>query len=133
MIRGECFCGEVRYEIDGALVGARACHCSRCRKAFSGASSAYADLVDPKQFRWVAGETLLTRYESLAGWGLAFCSRCGSTLCGSFKGEVRGITLGTVNGDPAVEIGAHIFVESKAPWDHIGGPAPQYAEWPPQA
>lgn len=133
MISGECFCGEVRYEIDGTLAAARACHCSRCRKAFSGASSAYADLADPKQFRWVAGETLLTRYESQAGWGLAFCSRCGSTLCGVFKGEVRGITLGTVNGDPGVEIGAHIFVESRAPWDHIGGPAPQYAEWPPQS
>lgn len=133
MINGECFCGDVRYEIDGMLAAARACHCSRCRKAFSGASSAYADLADPKQFRWVAGESLLTRYESQAGWGLAFCSRCGSTLCGVFKGEVRGITLGTVNGDPGVEIGGHIFVESRAPWDHIGGPAPQYAEWPPQS
>lgn len=130
MISGECFCGEIRYEIDGELAAARACHCSRCRKAFSGASSAYADLADPQQFLWVAGEALLTHYTSNAGWGLAFCSRCGSTLCGVYKGEVRGITLGTVNGDPGIEIGAHIFVDSRAPWDHIGGPAPRFPEGP---
>jgi hypothetical protein len=25
----------------------------------------------------------------------------------------------------------HIFVGSKAPWDHIGGRAPQHQEFPP--
>jgi len=27
----------------------------------------------------------------------------------------------------------HIFVDSKAPWDHIGGSAPQFAQFPPRA
>jgi hypothetical protein len=27
----------------------------------------------------------------------------------------------------------HLFVGSKAPWDHIGGHAPQYQEFPPHA
>jgi len=39
----------------------------------------------------------------------------------------------TVDGDPGVQIEMHIFVDSKAPWDHIGGHAPQYAEFPPGA
>jgi hypothetical protein len=26
----------------------------------------------------------------------------------------------------------HIFVDSRAPWDIIGGHAPQYPEFPPQ-
>jgi len=131
MIHGECFCGAIRYEIDGVLAAARSCHCSRCRKVFSGASSAYADLAESARFRWVAGEALLTTYTSQAEWGLGFCSRCGSTLCGLYRGAVHGITLGSVNGDPGIEIGMHIFVGSKAPWDHIGGPAPRYAEGPP--
>jgi hypothetical protein len=46
-------------------------------------------------------------------------------------GEVHGVTLGTVDGDPGVQIEMHIFVDSKAPWDHIGGNAPQYPEFPP--
>jgi len=45
MIEGGCFCGAVRYQIEGALGRASACHCSRCRKAFSSASSAYAEIA----------------------------------------------------------------------------------------
>ncbi|MGD8940488.1 MAG: GFA family protein, partial [Gammaproteobacteria bacterium] len=110
MIEGECFCGAIRYKIDGELTNARACHCSRCRKAFSGASSAYAELSDPGSFTWVAGENNLQCYTSQEGWGLAFCKTCGTTLCGTHLGRVHGVTLGSVNGDPGVEITAHIFV-----------------------
>ena len=129
LIEGECFCGAVRYRIAGKLTNARACHCSRCRKAFSGASSAYAELADPESFRWLSGEENLQHYASQIGWGLAFCKTCGTTLCGTHNGNVHGVTLGTVNGDPGVEVQAHIFVGSKAPWDHIGGSAPQFEEW----
>ena len=45
--------------------------------------------------------------------------------------DVHGVTLGSVDGDPGVEIAQHIFVGSKAPWDHIGGTAPQFAEFSP--
>jgi hypothetical protein len=129
MIQGECFCGAIRYEIDGSLTNARACHCSRCRKAFSGGSSAFAEFTNPGEFRWVSGEDKLKQYTSKQGWGLGFCSVCGSTLCGIYRGVVKGVTLGTVDGDPGVEIKAHIFVGSKAAWDHIGGSAPQFMEW----
>ena len=40
-----------------------------------------------------------------------------------------GITLGTIDGDPGVDIERHIFVGSKAPWDHIGGAAQKFEEW----
>ena len=78
--------------------------------------------------RWTTGEEKVKHYDVHGGWSLAFCSECGSTLAGVLEGVVHGITLGTVNGDPKVEIESHIYVESKAPWDHIGGDAPQYPE-----
>jgi hypothetical protein len=59
---------------------------------------------------------------------MAFCSKCGSTICGMLNGDVHGLTLGCVDGDPRVEIEMHIFVDSKATWDHIGGGAKQYSE-----
>jgi len=117
-ISGECFCGAVSYEVAGTLRDARSCHCSRCRKAFSSQASAYAQ-VDPADFRWLTGEYLLTTYIGEAGNGLKFCSRCGSTLCGVVDGQVHGVTLGCVNGDPGIEIGRHIFVGSKAAWEVI--------------
>jgi hypothetical protein len=59
---------------------------------------------------------------------MAFCRICGSTLCGIFDSKVHGVTLGTVDGDPGVQIELHTFVGSKAPWDHIGGSAPRFEE-----
>jgi hypothetical protein len=102
-----------------------------CRKAFSAQASAYA-LVEPGDFSWVSGEDLLTRYDSSKGAGLQFCSLCGSTLCGTCKGKVSGVTLGCVDGDPEIELGMHIFVGSKASWENLPEGVPQYEEWPPK-
>jgi hypothetical protein len=129
MMTGGCFCGQVRYRIDAPLMHARSCHCSRCRKAFSGSGSAYAEVAS-ESFSWTGGEDFLTYYESVPGWGLCFCRTCGTTLCGMHAGAVHGVTLGSVDGDPGVQIEMHIFTGSKAPWDHIGGNVPQFLEGP---
>ena len=129
MLTGSCFCSKVSYEIDGYLEKGRACHCSRCRKAFSGASSAYAELALGSTLTW-RGREHLVESDSGGGWAIGFCGSCGSTLCGLWDGQVHGVTLGCVDGDPGVEIEMHIFVGSKAPWDHIGGTAPQYDAHP---
>lgn len=128
-LTGGCFCGRVRYTITAPLKHARSCHCSRCRKTFSGAGSAYAE-IEPGTLSWTAGEKNLRQYEAAPGWGLQFCGTCGSTLCGTHNGQIHGVTLGCVDGDPGVQIEMHIFVGSRAPWDHIGGNAPQYEAGP---
>ena len=128
-ITGGCFCGRIRYRVAEPLRNARSCHCSRCRKAFSGAGSAYAE-VAPGSFAWISGADELTQFESTPGWGLGFCRTCGTTLCGFHEGIAHGVTLGSVDGDPGIQIGMHIFVDSRAPWDHIGGTAPQFAQSP---
>jgi len=130
-ISGECFCGDVSYEINGSLRDARSCHCSRCRKAFNSQASAYA-LVNPDEFRWLNGEDQLTSYLSEHGFGLQFCGRCGSTLCGTYDGTVHGVTLGCINGDPDVVIGRHTFVGSKASWEVIPDGVSTFEEGSPE-
>jgi hypothetical protein len=129
LISGSCFCALVTYEITEPLQNARSCHCSRCRKAFGGAASAYAE-VERGSFKWKAGEDNLKQYSADGDWGLAFCERCGSAMTGLLSEQVHGVMLGTVDGDPGVEIAMHIHVASKAPWDHIGGDTPQFLEGP---
>jgi len=63
-ITGECFCGQITYEIEGSLKNAQSCHCSRCRKAFSSQASSSAFLGDSK-FTWLTGEDLLSRQEKI--------------------------------------------------------------------
>ena len=130
-ITGECFCGEISYQIDSVLRDARSCHCSRCRKAFSSQASAYA-LVEAQDFQWLSGEELLSSYVGEHGFGLQFCKKCGSTLCGIFKGTMHGVTLGCVNGDPKIEIGRHIYVGSKASWEVLPVGGIQYQEGVPE-
>ncbi len=131
-ITAKCFCGALRYKITGGLPDARSCHCSRCRKAFSSQASADA-LVDPGGFHWVAGEELLTTYTGVHGFGFRFCSICGSTLCGAYRGQVHGVTLGCVDGDPGVEISRHIFTGSKAPWEVLPAGIVAFDEGPDAA
>lgn len=130
-VTGECFCGKVNYQINGILRNAISCHCSRCRKAFSSQASAYA-LVEPKEFEWLSGENLLTSYVNKQGFGIQFCSKCGSTICGVLNGVVHGVTLGCVNGDPNIELGKHIYVGSKASWEVIPEGVLQYQEGVPK-
>lgn len=129
-ITGECFCGQVKYRVDGQLRDARSCHCSRCRKAFSSQASAYA-LVEPDQFHWVSGKTLLTSYVGQHGFGLQFCQICGSTICGIYAGDVHGVTLGCVNGTPDIELGRHLYVGSKASWEKMPDWVLQYQQGEP--
>lgn len=131
-VNGECFCGQVKYQIDGQLRDARSCHCSRCRKAFNAQFSAMA-MVNPSEFKWLSGKELLTSYVGQHGYGIQFCQTCGSTLSVVYNGDVVGITLGCVNGDPGVEIGMHIYVGSKATWDIIPEGVPQFQEGPENA
>jgi len=130
-IYGACFCGAIKYKITGALRDAVSCHCSMCRKAFSSQASAFARL-NTDDFSWLSGEPLLTTYASKTGAGIQFCSKCGSTLCGTDNGQVIGVALGCVEGDPHIEIGMHIFVGSKATWEVIPEGVPQYEEWQPE-
>ena len=128
-ITGECFCGEVKYQIDGNLRDAKSCHCSRCRKAFNAQASVSA-IVDASEFKWLSGESSLTSYVGEHGYGLQFCKTCGSTVCTIFNGEVFQVTLGCVNGSPNIEIGQHIYVGSKASWEIIPDGVVQFQEGP---
>ena len=130
-ITGECFCGIVKYRILGKVKDARSCHCSRCRKAFSSQASSYA-LVNSNEFEWLRGEEFLTSYESQPGFGLCFCSKCGSTLCGTYEGSVHGVTLGCLNENSDIQIGYHIYVGSKASWEVIPDGINCYVEGPPE-
>ncbi len=131
-ISGSCFCGSITYKIEGNLHDARSCHCRECRKAFSSQASAYA-LVDFDKFSWISGENLLTKYESKNGDGLLFCSICGSTLCGTYKGKIHGVTLGCLDDDPEISLNRHIFVGSKASWETIpNDDVPQFEKGSPE-
>jgi catechol 2,3-dioxygenase-like lactoylglutathione lyase family enzyme len=130
-IVGSCLCGAARYEISQALRTAELCHCSMCRKAHGTAFSANAE-VESASFRWVAGEDLLSEFASSPGRRRVFCSRCGSPLAIRRLDDPATlvVTLGSLDADPGTRPSRHVFVDSKAPWDEIGGDLPRFHIYP---
>lgn len=49
VVKGECLCAEVKFEVDGELPDLYQCHCSLCRKA-TGSTANAATFVDSAEF-----------------------------------------------------------------------------------
>lgn len=130
LIKGSCLCKAVTYEIAGPFKMVGNCHCSLCRKAH-GAAFVTWGIIGPEQFRWLCGEEAVHGFESSAGVERCFCRQCGSSLVVRHAGRVGEVALSTVDGDPGMQPGEHIFVGSKAPWFHIADQLPQHLAWPP--
>lgn len=131
MLTGSCLCSAIAYEISGLLTQALNCHCSMCRKAQGSAYRTRAR-VRTADFRFTRGEELVTYYESSPGNRRGFCRVCGSPIHTRFDStpDVLGLPLGSLDQDPGVKPGFHVFVGSKAPWHEITDGLPQYRELP---
>jgi hypothetical protein len=131
VLRGSCLCGGVRYEITGGISGIRNCHCSICRKAHGAAFRTRA-AVKRENFRFVAGEELLTFYSSSPGVHRGFCRVCGSPILSRLDRtpDSYGVPLGALDDDPGAKPEMHIFTGSKAPWFDITDDLPQYERFP---
>jgi len=132
-VRGSCLCGQVAYEVEGAIDVIRHCHCGRCRRARS-AAHATNGLVDPARFRFLRGEDLLDSFKvpDAERFTQTFCRECGSPMPRAVPNRPYVvIPMGSVEGDPGSRPCEHIFVGSKAPWYAIGDALPQHAEYPP--
>ena len=131
MIRGECLCGGIAFEVAGPLSDASLCHCSRCRRATGSAFGAYA-AAPASALRWTRGEDLLRDYEQSPQVTRRFCGRCGSllvTLHALEPGLVH-VSLGCLDDGSGVTPGYHQFTGSKADWHAIADGLPRHAAWP---
>ena len=117
-VQGSCLCGGVRFEIEPPFRIALHCHCSRCRK-HSGTFGLTQARVARERFRLLQGEELIRVYAPAGGKVKAFCSECGSSLFGGDwpNGDEVSIRMGSFDDDPGVRPQAHVFVDSRAPWD----------------
>ena len=79
MTSGQCLCGAVRFSLEVEPRYFYRCHCSLCRKQ-TGVGHNLATLVKADDFRWLAGQALISRWQKPSGYRNDFCSSCGSTV-----------------------------------------------------
>ena len=126
-MKGGCNCGAVTFELSGEIRNVYVCHCAICRK-WTGSSAVSVVVVPNKAFRWRSGEAQIRQWKKPdADWQSVFCATCGSALPGANDASSMFVPAGLLPpSETRLRIAAHIFTGSKAPWDEIGGTAPQY-------
>ncbi len=129
-MRGHCLCGGIRFEICGKVPRLYQCHCSLCRRV-TGSSANAALIVDREQLVWRRGADLIERYATADGWQSHFCRRCGSPVPNPARGgRAWWVPVGLLEDSAELELGAHLYVGSKAAWDRIADAGTHCDEMP---
>ena len=132
-LSGECLCGAIRFEVVRLVGPFELCHCSRCRKAFGSAFAAMIG-VNRDDFRWLAGQDLVRKYEAPIrsfppGYQTAFCSRCGSPAPNvPDDGDWFEVPVGLLDETFAEVPDRHIFVDYGSLWHNIQDDLPRLTE-----
>jgi len=126
-LKGKCLCGNVAFKAAGDVLRVSACYCGMCRTQNGGGAFHGAE------FR---GELILTRNDGLKWYDASdqarrgFCSDCGSSLFWQSNSDDAyfDVSLGALNNVSELELNAHIFVDSCAPYQIIPTNAPHLTE-----
>ena len=131
MLEGECYCGKVKYAINGDLIRMYCCHCRTCRKV-TGASHSTTAVVDPALFSVVAGEEYIV--EAPQGpHSRNHCSECHSWVFSRSEPfpAVMFVPCGTLTSTPRRKIDYHVFYGERAGWIEVNDGKPRYDEMLP--
>jgi hypothetical protein len=130
MLTGGCYCGLVRYEVEGPVFHETNCHCSICRRT-SGAPYVAWFTANRERFRWTEGEP--TRFASTARATRSFCPACGTQLTfehRDFPTEID-VTICSLDDPDAVVPDSHIHIAGRPRWVVPGDGLPEFPDYRP--
>jgi len=124
-MEGGCFCGAVRYAIQGAPLRTTNCHCQHCRRT-SGAPFLTWITVDVDRFRVVKGDA--SRYTSRPGVTRQCCATCGTQLTYQHADEPEVIDVTACSLDVLEGIAPedNIWCDRMVPWLKLADGLPRY-------
>ena len=127
MINASCNCGTVSFSIHQEVSDIYVCHCSICRRG-TGCQGITVVVVENDVFEWRSGEEQVkTWHKPNHDWLISFCQTCGSPVPGKNDDNTTYIPAGLlVDSADQLKVAHHIWVDSKAPWDHIGDEGQQH-------
>lgn len=116
---GSCQCKAVQYEISGQFESFFLCHCTRCQKD-TGSAHAANLFSQTATINWLCGQDKITTYnlpETLHQ--KSFCSVCGAAVPTMQAEEtLLVVPAGSLDSKVTIRPNAHIFISSRASWDH---------------
>lgn len=105
--QGQCFCGAIGIEVDGAPEAMGYCHCASCRSWSAGPVNAFT-LWKPGAVRVVRGEKHLRTFAKNPTSERQYCERCGGHLMTQHPTfgltDVYAATLPDLKFEPALHV-----------------------------
>lgn len=116
-VKGQCYCGKVKFAIDMPADSVIACHCNMCRQLSGNDFSTWVSVLKEK-FHILEGESNLKVFNITDHSRSYFCEHCGTRVM--FEDEeypaVVGILRGILDQGAELPVNGHFFVDHKAPW-----------------
>jgi hypothetical protein len=129
MLKGQCHCGAVRYEMPREVAHHTLCHCSDCRRA-SGAPVVSWGLAARDEVT-IEGEPNV--YASSEHGRRHFCGTCGTSLFYTndlvFPGKID-VQTATLDDPDALPMQAQIQTADRIGWMERAHELPQYERFP---
>ena len=128
-LSGGCHCGAVRYTLHASPLSVQHCHCGSCRKSI-GALHATLGVMRRDKVE-IEGAENLTKYRTSPDFEQQFCRTCGCNLFAYFDDptlflvDIPTLDDGLDPGHPK-EMESHIFMSSRAKWEHVSDAIPHY-------
>ncbi len=120
-MKGSCLCGDVSFEVTGAVGALTACHCAHCRKQ-SGHYWAAARV--PSGEVAIHGDVRWYRASPEAARG--FCPTCGSLMFWRHKDEAGlSFSPAAIDGPTGLRLSKHRYTAFKGDYYEIGDGLPQ--------
>ncbi|PXA87552.1 aldehyde-activating protein [Nostoc sp. 3335mG] len=110
-LEGGCYCGAVRYRMEGDPICVNGCHCRDCQ-TLTGAAFAVNAMIEAD---WVT----LTKGEPATDEFGTKCGKCGALLWAThpmFGDNILFLRAGTLDESDRMTPDIHFFVRSKHQW-----------------
>ncbi len=128
---GGCYCGNIRYVINGLPDVSAHCHCRSCQMALGGAFVTWAK-VPIEKFSVTKGDIKIC--EKSPGIKRGFCGDCGTTLTYAAEHEVEGqnwledawFSATTLDDPSIVSPSTHVFVSHQQSWISLADDLPRF-------
>lgn len=132
-VQGGCLCGEIRFRVDGALLGSAACHCRDCQYVCGGAP-AYVIVVARSSLELIKGSP--SKFTNTAASGALrirhFCPTCGTPLFAEDSNypDAISIKVGSLDDTTFFRPDAQFWTGSAPPWHTIDADKPRFDKGP---
>ena len=118
-LKGNCACGEVRYQLAKEPMFTHCCHCKQCQH-LTGSAFALNTIIENEHIQLLSGKVIKTAgpSEHERPHDIYRCSSCLTAVWSDYGGRpnYRFVRVGTLDAPGQLQPDAHIFVRSKLDW-----------------